>query len=204
MAKSLSVLLALEKGQDFQTKWSNKDTAAYTATDGMQGKCKIIAAGENTVGKPHAGSQHQEGIESKLWGTEPLDWVTQEPPPPSVKAQLRTEGGDATDAWGMSTESSLGWTLIVPLHNQGNANTKSRCSFNETALSYRFRVVISVWHLIYWGEAVQPSTSTQSSERKCLHGIALCVKLSSEMTRLKIQLGSTVITIILFFYEHVV
>ncbi len=34
--KSFSVLLALEKGQDFQTKWSIKDTAAYTTTDGMQ------------------------------------------------------------------------------------------------------------------------------------------------------------------------
>lgn len=56
------------------------------------------AAGENTVGKPHAGSQHQERIESKLRGTEPLDWVTQEPPPPAVKAQLRTEAGDAANA----------------------------------------------------------------------------------------------------------
>lgn len=99
------------------------------------GKCQIIAAKEDTVGKPHVGSQHQERIESKLQGTEPLDWVTQEPPPPSVNVQLRTEGGDAANAWGMSTENALGFMLIVPLHNRGNANTKSRCSVKKTALS---------------------------------------------------------------------
>lgn len=96
-AKIIKCALSFRKGQDWSSGVDRIQLLILQQT-ACKGKCKIIAAGENTVGKPHAGSQHQEGIESKLWGTEPLDWVTQELPPPSVKAQLRTEGGDATDA----------------------------------------------------------------------------------------------------------
>lgn len=85
MAKSWPKLSHELKAQrrDLQTNWKG-----YGHADNRQNaKVSVQSLQQRRI----QGSQHQEGIVSKLQGTEPLDLVTREPPPPPAKAQLKTE-----------------------------------------------------------------------------------------------------------------
>lgn len=91
MAKSWPKLSHELKAQrkDLQTNWKG-----YGHADNRQNaKVSVQSLQQRRIQctQISSGSQHQEGIVSKLQGTEPLDWVTREPPPPSAKAQLKTE-----------------------------------------------------------------------------------------------------------------